>query len=101
MADSVFSVVEEPLECLCRGEPVNFTWAAKQNSQDLAPVQRIVWAITAWRREAYLAAFRAGACATYAGSRAIIAVDRLAGHVIKTQADLDFAEAVLRMRAAA
>ncbi|MBL4793563.1 MAG: NTP transferase domain-containing protein, partial [Citromicrobium sp.] len=48
--DALMSVVEENLECLYKGEPVNFTFAEKTNSQDLVPVHRIVWAVTAWRR---------------------------------------------------
>ena len=92
--DAVLSVVYENLECLYQGRPVNFTFAEKQNSQDLDPVRRIVWAITAWRREPFLAAAAAGACATYAGRIGLSPVGRMAGHVIKTQADLDIAAAL-------
>ena len=57
-------------------------------------MHRIVWAITAWRRSTYLEATRLGACATYAGTRAVYPVGRLAGHVIKTREDFDIAEAL-------
>ena len=93
--DSLFSVVEEPLECLYGDTPVNFSFARKTNSQDLVPVRRIVWSITGWRRAPYLAAFRRGECATYAGRRGYFVVDRFAGHVIKTAEDLRLAEALL------
>jgi CMP-N-acetylneuraminic acid synthetase len=96
--DALMSVVEENLECVFRGEPVNFTFAEKTNSQDLTPVQRIVWAVTAWRRNRYLEAARTGACATYAGRIGYHPVGRMAGHVIKTQEDLDLAAAVLAAR---
>lgn len=92
--DTLFSVVNETLECLYAGEPVNFSWSEKTNSQDLEPVQRIVWAISAWRRETYLAAFEAEACATYSGRIGYIPVSRMAGHVIKVQEDLDMARAL-------
>lgn len=92
--DAVMSVVDENLECLYRDRPVNFTFAAKQNSQDLEPVRRIVWAVTAWRRATFLAAADAGACATYAGRIGLSPVGRMAGHVIKTQEDLDIAAAL-------
>ena len=78
-ADVMLSVVDEPLEALCRGEPVNFTFAEKTNSQDLPPVRRITWSVTGWRRQAYLEAFRAGACATYAGKVAWSPVTRITG----------------------
>lgn len=92
--DAVMSVVDENLECLYRDRPVNFTFAEKQNSQDLEPVRRIVWAITAWRRATFLAAAEAGGCATYAGRIGLSPVGRMAGHVIKTQEDLDLAAAL-------
>lgn len=93
-ADVTLSVVVEQLECLHAGVPVNFTFERKTNSQDLTPVQRIVWAISAWKRAPYLKAFEAGGCATYAGSIAYVPVDRMAGHVIKTRADMNLAEAL-------
>lgn len=92
--DALMSVVEENLECAYKGEPVNFTFAEKTNSQDLTPVQRIVWAATAWRRETFLDAADSGACATYAGRVGYFPVGRMAGHVIKTQEDLDIAAAL-------
>lgn len=95
--DALMSVVEENLECLYEGDPVNFTFAEKTNSQDLTPIQRIVWAVTAWRRETYLAATASGNCATYAGRVGYVPVGRMAGHVIKTQDDLDIAEALFPM----
>ena len=97
--DTMMSIVEENLECAYRGVPVNFTFAAKTNSQDLTPIQRIVWAITGWRRDVYLAAARAGRCATYAGQIGYYPVNRWAGHVIKTQQDLSVAAAVLGIEA--
>lgn len=93
-ANVMLSVVEENLEHLCRGEPVNFSYAEKTNSQDLPPVFRIAWAVSAWRRRTYLDAFARGECATYAGAVATHKVGRLAGHVIKTQEDFDIADAL-------
>ena len=92
--DALMSVVDENLECLYKGEPVNFTFAEKTNSQDLTPVQRIVWAVTAWRRDTYLDAINSGKCATYSGRVGYVSVGRMAGHVIKTQEDLDVAAAL-------
>ena len=74
---------------------MNFTFDEKTNSQELEPVQRVSWSITGWRREAYLAAIAEKKCATYAGKVGFFPIRRLAAHVIKTEADLEFAEAVL------
>jgi hypothetical protein len=74
---------------------VNFTFAEKTNSQDLSPVQRISWSITGWRRDTYLGATGRGAIGTYSGRVGFFPVDRLAAHVIKTEQDLQIAEALL------
>ena len=92
--DVLLSVVDEPLEALCRGVPVNFTFAEKSNSQYLDPVRRVSWSVTAWRRDTFLSAVRAGKCATYAGKVGLFSVNRLAGHAIKTAEDLALAEAL-------
>lgn len=94
-ADVVLSAEPIQIECALGGEPVNFTFAEKTNSQELEPVQRISWSVTAWRRERFLQARAAGECATYAGKVAFFDVSALAGHVIKTERDLEIAERLL------
>ncbi len=93
--DAVLSYIPEQIECALEGQPVNFSFAEKTNSQDLQPVQRITWSITGWRAAAYLKAYEAQACATYAGRVGFFPVDRISGHVIKTEEDLRLAEALL------
>lgn len=93
--DVMLSCVHEQIECAYRDQPVNFTFAEKTNSQELDPIQRITWSITGWRRSTYLAAATAGHTATYAGKVGFYPIDRLGGHIIKTEEDLQFAEALL------
>lgn len=93
--DCLLSVEDIQIECAYKGEPVNFNFEEKTNSQDLDPVQRICWSITAWRREVYLSAYWAGKCATYAGKVDYYPVNPLAAHVIKTEQDLAIAAALL------
>lgn len=93
--DVLLSVVNEQIECALGGQPINFTFTAKTNSQDLQPVQRIIWSITGWRVATYLQAYQSGGCATYAGKVGYYPLDRAAGHVIKTEYDLRLAEAML------
>ena len=95
--DCLLSMEPIQIECAYRGQPVNFSLAEKTNSQDLEPVQRISWSITGWRRETYLAAAADGRCATYAGRVGYFRVNRFAGHVIKTEEDLQIAEALLAL----
>lgn len=93
--DVVVSFIPELIECALDGVPVNFTYDEKTNSQDLRPIQRITWSITGWRPLTYVTAFEAKRCATYAGIVGYYPVDRVAGHVIKTEDDLQLAEALL------
>ena len=93
--DSLLSADEVQIECAYRGQPVNFSFDEKTNSQDLEPMQRLSWSISAWRRSSYLAATASGACATYACRVGFHPVSPLAGHVIKTEHDLRIAEALL------
>jgi len=93
--DSLLSTELIQIECAYRGQPVNFSFTEKTNSQDLEPVQRLCWSISAWRSSAFLAAVAAGECATYAGKVGFYPVSQLAGHVIKTENDLMIAEALL------
>ena len=94
-ADSFFSVMNTRLECLFLGSPVNFSLETKTNSQEIQPVQEIVWSITGWRASSFLSTFKDGGCATYSGILGFFLISRFGAHVIKTQEDLDVAAALL------
>jgi len=93
--DTLLSCTLEQIECACEGVPVNFSFSEKTNSQDLKPVQRISWSITGWRASAYLDSVASGRNATYSGRIGFFPLNRLAGHIIKTEEDLRIAEALL------
>jgi CMP-N-acetylneuraminic acid synthetase len=95
--DVMLSCIHDQIEVAYRNEPVNFTFAEKTNSQDLQPTQRITWSITGWKHKSFLEAVEAGKNATYYGSVGFYPVSSISGHVIKTQADLDIAEALLNI----
>ena len=94
-ADVMLSCIEDQIEVAYQDQPVNFTFAEKTNSQDLKPVQRVTWSITGWRAKPYIDAVESGSIGTYNGKIAFYPVDAISGHVIKTQTDLDIAEALL------
>ncbi len=94
-ADVVLSCIHDQIEVAYEGKPVNFVFDEKTNSQDLKPLQRITWSITGWKRDTYLKAINEGKCATYEGKVEFYPVSAISGHVIKTQEDLDIAEAFL------
>ena len=93
----MLSAIADQIEVAYQNQPVNFNFASKQNSQDLTPTQRITWSITGWRRDTFLAAIAQNKCATYSGDIGFYPVNSMAGHVIKTQLDLDIAQAFLQV----
>lgn len=95
--DVLLSCTLEHIECAIDDRPINFSFDAKTNSQELTPIQRISWGITGWKRETFLSASRAGATATYAGRIGFFPLSRVEGHIIKTEEDLRIAEALLNL----
>ncbi|MBT4922851.1 MAG: cytidyltransferase [Rickettsiales bacterium] len=91
----LLSYIADQIECVYLDKPVNFTFNKKTNSQDLSPIQRVTWSITGWKSDDYIRAYEAGECATYSGKIGFYEVDKISGHVIKTQHDLDIAKALL------
>ena len=96
--DVLLSVTLEQIECFFKKQPLNFTFANKTNSQELPPVERVTWSITGWKRSKFLEAARSGRCATYHGHIGTFPVDRMAGHIIKTEEDLQIAQALWSSR---
>jgi CMP-N-acetylneuraminic acid synthetase len=94
-ADALLSYEPIQIECALEGKPINFRFSEKTNSQELRPIQRITWSITGWRRSSFLKAVDEGSCATYSGRVGFHPVSHLAAHVIKTEEDLQFADALL------
>ena len=92
--DSLFSYVDEQIECCFDEKPINFNFYEKQNSQELQPIQKITWSVTGWRRNVFLKAFQQGKCATFAGKLGFYRINRLAAHIIKTEEDWRIAEAL-------
>jgi CMP-N-acetylneuraminic acid synthetase len=95
--DVFLSCIEDQIEVAFDDKPVNFNFDEKTNSQDLSPMQRITWSITGWKREKYLETRKVNGCATYSGKVGFFPVNPMAGHVIKTQIDLDIAAAYLKI----
>lgn len=94
-ADVMLSCIEDQIEVAYKDQPINFTFTEKTNSQDLVPTQRVTWSITGWRAKPYVDAVEAGRIGTYNGKIQFYPVGAISGHVIKTQEDLDIAEALL------
>lgn len=52
--DTVLSVIAEKEEIFFKGKPLNFTFNKKVNSQLLEPIEKVCWALTAWKKETFM-----------------------------------------------
>ena len=96
-ADTILSVLEERAECFFNNVPVNFSTSEKINSQDLAPVQKVVWALTAWNRTSFLKFADAGQCGVFGGHIQLFSIPLREALDIDTQEQWDLAEAMLNV----
>jgi len=96
--DTVLSVVEEYAECFFCGKPINFSVDRKVNSQDLVPVVKVVWALTAWKRETFLRYASLGKCATFSGELGFFPIPFDQAVDIDTEAQWKLAEEILLAR---
>lgn len=96
--DTVMSVQSLQAEAFYMGQRINFTGEDKIPSERLEPVEIIIWALTAWKRETFLRLQEGGQCPIFGGKlgRFVIPKDEAAD--LDTEADWHIAEASLRAR---
>jgi len=80
------------------GGPDQFHDLHENNSQDLTPIAKVVWGITAWRRDTFLALADAGACGVFAGRLGLFPVPLEESLDIDTPAQWHLAECLLAAR---
>lgn len=52
--DVALSVISEKEEIFFQGKPLNFSLEKKLNSQLLEPIEKIIWALTAWKSSYFM-----------------------------------------------
>ena len=92
--DTVLSNVEDNIEVAFNGQPINFSFNDKTNSQDLVPMQRITWSITYWKKNTFMNGHLLNKCGTYSGKVGFFSVPLYSGLAIKTLDDLKVAQAM-------
>ncbi len=99
--DSLISVEERRVHCLLGSEPVNFRRDEKfARTQDLEPVQAFVYSLMMWRTRTFQAAMEQRGHAFFCGRFEPWPVERGSALIVKTEADLRLADALLRAREA-
>lgn len=100
--DSLFSVEQRHTETLYQGKPLNFSFSEKIPTQTLPPMQLITWALTGWKTESFMGAYRRDDPKengpTYVGKMGVFPLDRIQALDVDNWEDLAMAEACLLYR---
>lgn len=97
-ADTVLSVVSEKEETFFRGKPLNFSLEEKINSQLLDPTQKIVWAMTAWKRSSFISLQEQGKNPVFGGKIELLEIPKDEACDLDTEEDWRIAEGILQSR---
>ena len=96
--DTVLSVVNEKEETFFRGKPLNFSLEEKVNSQFLEPTKKIVWALTAWKRENFMSLQEQGKNPVFSGKLGLFEIPKDEACDLDTEEDWRIAEGILISR---
>lgn len=96
--DTVLSVIAEKEETFYQGEPLNFTFDKKVNSQLLEPVEKICWALTAWKRDTFMKLQESGINPVFGGKVGRFAIPKDESCDLDTPEDWNIAEGILMSR---
>lgn len=99
--DTIMSVISEKAESFYLDQPINFTYDEKINSQLLVPVDRIVWSLTAWKRETFIHLQENGKNPIFGGKLGRFAIPKDESCDIDTEEDWRIAEGILMSRKSA
>lgn len=96
--DTVLSVISEKEETFFKGEPLNFTFEKKVNSQLLEPIETICWALTAWKRETFMQLQEQGINPVFGGKVGRFSIPKDESCDLDTLEDWNIAEGILNSR---
>lgn len=96
--DTVLSTISEKAESFYKGEPLNFDIKNKVNSQMLEPVEKTVWALTAWKRDTFMKLEQQGICPVFGGKLGTFAIPKDESCDLDTEEDWKIAEGAIRAR---
>lgn len=96
--DTVLSTVSEKAETFFQGKPLNFNINNKVNSQMLDPVEKTIWALTAWKRETFMRLEQEGACPVFGGKLATFPIPKDESCDLDTEEDWHIAEGAIQAR---
>jgi CMP-N-acetylneuraminic acid synthetase len=96
--DTILSVVSEKEEVFFKNVPLNFSLEEKINSQFLEPIEKIVWAMTAWKRSTFIGLQEQGKNPVFGGTIGKFVIPKDEACDLDTEDDWRLAEGILESR---
>ena len=96
--DTVLSVISAKEETFFKGEPLNFSFDKKINSQLLEATESICWALTAWKRETFMRLQEEGINPVFGGNIGRFSIPKDESCDLDTLEDWNIAEGILKSR---
>lgn len=96
--DTVLSTISEKAESFYQGEPLNFDLKNKVNSQMLEPIEKTVWALTAWKRDTFMKLEQEDICPVFGGRLGTFAIPKDESCDLDTEEDWHIAEGMMKAR---
>lgn len=97
--DTILSTISDKAETFYQGKPINFDINNKVNSQMLKPVERTVWALTAWKRTTFMELEQQGICPVFGGKLGTFSIPKDESCDLDTEEDWRIAEGSIKARA--
>lgn len=96
--DSLITVKDEQSHCVYKGKPVNFRLdEVFARTQELVPVQSLVYSVMMWRTEVFKQEFEKKGYAIFCGKTGFYPVSKASAIIIKREEDLFLAESLLKL----
>ena len=96
--DTILSTVSEKAEVFFQKKPLNFNIFEKVNSQKIQPVDIVVWALTAWKRNVFLNFQREKQCPVFSGRLGFYSIPKDEACDLDNEQDWRIAEGILEAR---
>lgn len=96
--DTILSVTSMKEEVIYKGEPLNFSYLEKINSQMLEPIESICWALTAWKRNSFIEMQEKGINPVFGGKIGRFIIPKDESCDLDTMEDWRVAEGMLMAR---
>ena len=98
--NSLITVVERQAHCLHNNHPINFELDGKfEQTQDLIPIQEMVYSIMMWNTSSYIKEMKKGGSAILHGKVCYYPIDKLRSVIIKNKDDFKIVESIIKANA--